>query len=300
MKIKVSTFLAFDTEYTHFLAQKLVKKLKPKIGKTKELGTFEISGIETESLNKLNNGTNLYRLITTSTTNESTEFFQSPMKVTQLVNSESDDLNIKMRAAFNVDFMGNLTIVEIDDMTWLEARYKYYIADIYFSDGKLIKEIYIQIVDEDDLQILDSAFQDIEKYEIEKINIIEESKLNSSSCSGLYQRSKEDSLNSSFSNNKQYEEILAKEQFSLSSRLLSVKFLINAATYLRKSSDATITKFLQESYEAFLFNKIDPSMAKQHIFSKLSSWGRSCSDQTLYAHMISEFRYEYLHIILYY
>ena len=190
MKIKASAFLVFDTEYTHFFAQKLVKKLKPKIGKTKELGTFEISGIETKSLIKLNNGTNLYRLITTSTTDESTEFFQSPMKVTQLVNSESDDLNKKIREAFNVDSMGNLKMVEIDDMTWLEARYKYYIADIYFSDGKLIKEIYIQIIDEDDLQILDSAFQDIEKYEIEKINIIEESKLNSSSCSGLYQRSK--------------------------------------------------------------------------------------------------------------
>ena len=90
--------------------------------------------------------------------------------------------------------------------------------------------------------------------------------------------------------NQQYEEILKKEQFSSSSRLLSVKFLVNAATYLRQSSDATITKFLQESYEAFLFNKIDPSMAKQHIFSKISGWGRSCSDQTLYAHMISEFK----------
>ena len=115
MKIKASAFLVFDTEYTHFFAQKLVKKLKPKIGKTKELGAFEISGIETKSLIKLNNGTNLYRLITTSTTNESTEFFQSPMKVTQLVNSESDELNIKMRAAFNVNSMGNLTMVEIDD-----------------------------------------------------------------------------------------------------------------------------------------------------------------------------------------
>ena len=191
MKIKASTYLAFDTEYTQFFAQKLVKKLKPKIGKTKELGTFDISGIETKSLIKLKNGTNLYRLITTSTTNEPTEFFQSPMEVTQLVNSDSDDLNNKMRAAFNVDSdIGNLRMVEIDDMTWLEARYKYYIADIYFSDGKLIKEIYIQTIDEDDLQILDSALQDIEKYEIEKINILEESKLNSSSCSGLYQQSK--------------------------------------------------------------------------------------------------------------
>ena len=82
--------------------------------------------------------------------------------------------------------------------------------------------------------------------------------------------SQEDSLNTSFSINKQYEEILEKEEFSLSSRLLSVKFLIGAATYIRQGSDATITKFLQESYEAFLFNKIDPSMAKQHIFSKIS------------------------------
>ena len=191
MKIKASTFLAFDTEYTHFFAQKLVKKLKPKIGKTKELGKFEISGIETTSLVILKNGTNLYRVITTSTTNESTEFFQSPSKVTQLVNSDSDDLTNKIMTAFNVDsHIGNLTTVVIDDMTWLEALYKYYIADVYLSEGKLIKEIYIQTIDEDDLQILDSALQDMEKYEIEKINIIEESKLNSSSCSGLYQRSK--------------------------------------------------------------------------------------------------------------
>ena len=191
MKIKASTFLAFDTEYTHFFAQKLVKKLKPKIGKTKELGNFEISGIETTSLVILKNGTNLYRVITTSTTNESTEFFQSPSKVTQLVNSDSDDLTNKIMTAFNVEsHIGNLTTVVIDDMTWLEALYKYYIADVYLSEGKLIKEIYIQTIDEDDLQILDSALQDMEKYEIEKINIIEESKLNSSSCSGLYQRSK--------------------------------------------------------------------------------------------------------------
>ena len=191
MKIKASTFLAFDTEYTHFFAQKLVKKLKPKIGKTKELGNFEISGIETTSLIILKNGTNLYRVITTSTTNESTEFFQSPSKVTQLVNSDSDDLTNKIMTAFNADsHIGNLTSVVIDDMTRLEALYKYYIADVYLSEGKLIKEIYIQTIDEDDLQILDSALQDMEKYEIEKINIIEESKLNSSSCSGLYQRSK--------------------------------------------------------------------------------------------------------------
>ena len=191
MKIKASIFLAFDTEYTHFFAQKLVKKLKPKIGKTKELGNFEISGIETTSLVILKNGTNLYRVITTSTTNESTEFFQSPSKVTQLVNSDSDDLTNKIMTAFNVEsHIGNLTTVVIDDMTWLEALYKYYIADVYLSEGKLIKEIYIQTIDEDDLQILDSALQDMEKYEIEKINIIEESKLNSSSCSGLYQRSK--------------------------------------------------------------------------------------------------------------
>ena len=83
----------------------------------------------------------------------------------------------------------------------------------------------------------------------------------------LYQ---EDSLNSSFSVNKQYEDILEKEKFSPSSRLLSVKFLINAATYVRQDSDARIREFLQESYEAFLFNKIDPDMAKQHIFSKIS------------------------------
>ena len=191
MKIKASIFLAFDTEYTHFFAQKLVKKLKPKIGKTKELGNFEISGIETTSLVILKNGTNLYRVITTSTTNESTEFFQSPSKVTQLVNSDSDDLTNKIMTAFNVEsHIGNLTTVVIDDMTWLEALYKYYIADVYLSEGKLIKEIYIQTIDEDDLQILDSALQDMEKYEIEKINIIEETKLNSSSCSGLYQRSK--------------------------------------------------------------------------------------------------------------
>lgn len=191
MKIKASIFLAFDTEYTHFFAQKLVKKLKPKIGKTKELGKFEISGIETTSLIILKNGTNLYRVITTSTTNESTEFFQSPSKVTQLVNSDSDDLTNKIMTAFNVEsHIGNLTTVVIDDMTWLEALYKYYIADVYLSEGKLIKEIYIQTIDEDDLQILDSALQDMEKYEIEKINIIEETKLNSSSCSGLYQRSK--------------------------------------------------------------------------------------------------------------
>ena len=191
MKIKASTFLAFDTEYTHFFAQKLVKKLKPKIGKTKELGKFEISGIETTSLIILKNGTNLYRVITTSTTNESTEFFQSPSKVTQLVNSDSDDLTNKIMTAFNADsHIGNLTSVVIDDMTRLEALYKYYIADVYLSEGKLIKEIYIQTIDEDDLQILDSALQDMEKYEIEKINIIEETKLNSSSCSGLYQRSK--------------------------------------------------------------------------------------------------------------
>ena len=191
MKIKASIFLAFDTEYTHFFAQKLVKKLKPKIGKTKELGNFEISGIETTSLIILKNGTNLYRVITTSTTNESTEFFQSPSKVTQLVNSDSDDLTNKIMTAFNVEsHIGNLTTVVIDDMTWLEALYKYYIADVYLSEGKLIKEIYIQTIDEDDLQILDSALQDMEKYEIEKINIIEETKLNSSSCSGLYQRSK--------------------------------------------------------------------------------------------------------------
>ena len=191
MKIKASTFLAFDTEYTHFFAQKLVKKLKPKIGKTKELGNFEISGIETTSLVILKNGTNLYRVITTSTTNESTEFFQSPSKVTQLVNSDSDDLTNKIMTAFNADsHIGNLTSVVIDDMTRLEALYKYYIADVYLSEGKLIKEIYIQTIDEDDLQILDSALQDMEKYEIEKINIIEETKLNSSSCSGLYQRSK--------------------------------------------------------------------------------------------------------------
>ena len=82
----------------------------------------------------------------------------------------------------------------------------------------------------------------------------------------------EDSLNTSFSVNKQYEEILEKEQFSLNSRLLSVKFLISAATYIRQGSDAKITKFLQESYEAFLFNKIDPTMAKQHIFSKISRY----------------------------
>ena len=81
-------------------------------------------------------------------------------------------------------------MVDIDDMTWFEARYKYYIADIYFSEGKLIKEMYIQTIHEDDLQILESALTDIEKYEIEKIQIIEESKLNSSSCSGLYQMSK--------------------------------------------------------------------------------------------------------------
>ena len=191
MKMKASTLLAFTTEYTSFFAQKLVKKLKPKIGKTKELGNFQISGIETKSLIKLSNGTNLYRLLTTSTTSESIEFFQSPAKVTQLVNSDSDILNNNMRAAFNIDsYSGNLTTVEIDDMAWLEARYKYYIADVYFSEGKLIKEIYIQTVDEDDLQILDSALEDVEKYEIEKINILEEAKLNSSSCSGLYQQSK--------------------------------------------------------------------------------------------------------------
>ena len=183
--------MAFDTEYTNFFAQKLTKKLKPKIGKTKELGNLEISGIETKSLVKLNNGTNLYRLVITSTSSESTEFFQSPAKVTQLVNSDSDDLNNNMRAAFDSDSIsGNIKTVEIDDITWLEARYKYYIADVYFSGGKLIKEIYIQTVDEDDLKILETALQDVEKYEIEKINIIEESKLNSSSCSGLYQRSK--------------------------------------------------------------------------------------------------------------
>ena len=191
MKMKASTLLAFDTEYTSFFALKLVKKLKPKIGKTKDLGNFPISGIETWSLIKVNNATNLYRLLTTSTTSESTEFFQSPAKVTELVNSDSDNLNNKLRAAFNIDsYSGNLRTVEIDDMTWLEARYKYYIADIYFSEGKLITEIYIQTVDEDDLQMLDSALQDVEKYEIEKINIIEEAKLNSSSCSGLYQQSK--------------------------------------------------------------------------------------------------------------
>ena len=75
-------------------------------------------------------------------------------------------------------------------MTWLEARYKYYIADVYFSEGKLIKEIYIQTIDEDDLEILDSALEEVEKYEIEKVNIIEEAKINSSSRSGLYQLSK--------------------------------------------------------------------------------------------------------------
>ena len=191
MKLIASTLLAFDTEYTNFFAQKLTKKLKPKIGKTKELGNLEISGIETKSLVKLNNGTNLYRLVITSTSSESTEFFQSPAKVTQLVNSDSDDLNNNMRAAFDSDSISrNIKTVEIDDITWLEARYKYYIADIYFSGGKLIKEIYIQTVDEDDLKILETSLQDVEKYEIEKINIIEESKLNSSSCSGLYQRSK--------------------------------------------------------------------------------------------------------------
>ena len=191
MKMKASTLLAFDTEYTSFFALKLVKKLKPKIGKTKDLGNFPISGIETWSLIKVNNATNLYRLLTTSTTSESTEFFQSPAKVTELVNSDSDNLNNNLWTAFNIDsYSGNLRTVEIDDMTWLEARYKYYIADIYFSEGKLITEIYIQTVDEDDLQMLDSALQDVEKYEIEKINILEEAKLNSSSCSGLYQQSK--------------------------------------------------------------------------------------------------------------
>ena len=168
-----------------------IKKLKPKIGKTKDLGDFQISGIETKSLIKLNNATHLYRLVTTSTTSESIEFFQSPAKVTELVNSDSDTLNNNMWAAFNIDsYRRNLTMIQLDDMTWLEARYKYYIADIYFSGGKLIKEIYIQTVDEDDLKILETALQDVEKYEIEKINILEEAKLNSSSCSGLYQLSK--------------------------------------------------------------------------------------------------------------
>ena len=82
--------------------------------------------------------------------------------------------------------------------------------------------------------------------------------------------SQEDSLNTSFSINKQYEEILEKEEFSLSSRLLSVKFVITAASYIRQGSDSKLTTFLQESYEAFLFNKIDPSMAEQHVFSKIS------------------------------
>ena len=154
------------------------------------MGNFQISDLETKSFVKLKEN-KLSRLIITGTTNESNEFFQIPSKVTQLINTESDSLNDRIRAAFDTDsFLGNLTTVDIDDMSWLEARYKYYSADIYFVEGKLVLEIYIQTVHEDDIQILESALQDVQTYDIETMKIIEESKLNSSSCSGLYLLSK--------------------------------------------------------------------------------------------------------------
>ena len=190
LKIRASLFLAFSTPYTTYFAKKLTKKLKPKIGKTKTFGNFQISDLETKSFVKLKEN-KLSRLIITGTTNESNEFFQIPSKVTQLINTESDSLNDRIRAAFDTDsFLGNLTTVDIDDMSWLEARYKYYFADIYFVEGKLVLEIYIQTVHEDDIQLLNSALQDVQTYDIETMKIIEESKLNSSSCSGLYLLSK--------------------------------------------------------------------------------------------------------------
>ena len=216
------------------------------------------------------NQTQLYRLILTGHTNESSEFFQSPVKVTQLLNMESDTFNQKMLTAFSENSDRQpLSSVDIDDMKRLEARYKYYLADSYFTEGALTMEIYMQVVHEDDLQIIESALKDVENYELEKVNIIEESKLNSSSCCGLYLLEQEESRNLSFFINKQYEEILVKEDISQGSRLLSVKFRITNATYNRHLSDPQVTKFLQENYEAFLFNKIDPTMAAEHLTSKV-------------------------------
>ena len=195
--------MAFDTEYTEYFAKKLSKKLKPKIGKTKTLGNIQISKLETKSMLKLNQ-TQLYRLILTGQTNESSEFFQSPVKVTQLLNMESDTFNQKMLTAFSENSGRQpLSSVDIDDMKRLEARYKYYLADSYFTEGALTMEIYIQVVHEDDLQIIESALKDVENYELEKVNIIEESKLNSSSCCGLYLLEHEESRILSFFVNKQ-------------------------------------------------------------------------------------------------
>ena len=187
LKIRASLFLAFRADYTAFYAKKLLTKLKPKVGKTKPLGKFQISDIETKSFVRLNE-TNLYRLIVTETTNESNEFFQSPAKVAQLVITESDTLNNKLWAEFNIEtFQGNYSTVDVDDMNWIEARYKYYFADVYFAEGKITREMYVQTMQLDDLK---SALKDIPNIEIEKIKIIEESKLNSSSCSGIYHLSK--------------------------------------------------------------------------------------------------------------
>ena len=216
------------------------------------------------------NETQLYRLILTGQTNESSEFFQSPVKVTQLLNMESDTFNQKMLTAFSENSVHQpLSSVDLDDMKRLEARYKYYLADSYFTEGDLTLEIYIQVVHEDDLKIIESALKDVENYELEKVSIIEESKLNSSSCSGLYLFEQEESRNLSFFINKQYEEILVQEAIPEGSRLLSVKFRITNATYNRYLSDPQVAKFLQENYEAFLFNKIDPTMAAEHLTSKV-------------------------------